>query len=216
MNCGRDSPTSVAPVTIEGRRYVAILQQWNRGRTGEGLYGWAGSSSKHRTWLMTYNGEERGLATQSRLGVPFLWSRRAITAILWDNVRFTRDFGNPALMVSLSKPSSRYRDGGGGGGRRVRVSRSARLASPSCPACPLHASTIYISITHHWPAEVGTSAAPGLRVVWTWSTSRRASPPCTLPALRLLPISSSGRRELVLAAGVRTGNPCNQQFRPSD
>ncbi|MBW4329641.1 DUF5110 domain-containing protein [Stakelama sp. CBK3Z-3] len=75
--------------TIEGKPFVSVSQQFNRG-TDEGLYG----LGQHQNSQMNYNGEDVELAQHNMdIAVPFLVSTRNY-GILWDNNSITR-FGNP-------------------------------------------------------------------------------------------------------------------------
>lgn len=82
-------PGGFAPVNVEGRDYLAIRQQWNRG-TDEGLFG----LGQHQNGQMNLNGEDVELFQHNvAIPVPFLLSTRNY-GILWDNNSISR-FGNP-------------------------------------------------------------------------------------------------------------------------
>ena len=77
------------PETIDGKPFVAVSQQFNRG-SDEGLYG----LGQHQNSQMNYNGEDVELAQHNMdIAVPFLVSTRNY-GLLWDNDSITR-FGNP-------------------------------------------------------------------------------------------------------------------------
>ncbi|WP_010544424.1 TIM-barrel domain-containing protein [Sphingomonas elodea] len=77
------------PVTVEGKPFVAVSQQFNRG-TDEGLYG----LGQHQNAQMNYNGEDVELAQHNMdIAVPFVVSTRSY-GLLWDNASISR-FGNP-------------------------------------------------------------------------------------------------------------------------
>lgn len=77
------------PVSIEGKPFVAVNQQFNRG-TDEGFYG----LGQHQNRQMNYNGEDVELAQHNMdIGIPFVVSTKNY-GVLWDNNGITR-FGNP-------------------------------------------------------------------------------------------------------------------------
>lgn len=77
------------PVTVEGRSYFSVGQQFNRG-TDEGFYG----LGQHQNRQMNYNGEDVELAQHNMaIAIPFLLSTRGY-GLLWDNESITR-FGDP-------------------------------------------------------------------------------------------------------------------------
>ena len=79
-----------AATRADGKDYVTITQQFNRGTT-EGLYG----LGQHQNQQMDWNGENVELAQHNMdIGVPFLVSTKGY-GLLWDNNSITR-FGNPA------------------------------------------------------------------------------------------------------------------------
>lgn len=81
--------TAFKPVTVEGKPFVSISQQFNRG-TDEGLYG----LGQHQNAQMNYNGEDVELAQHNMdIAVPFVVSTRSY-GLLWDNASISR-FGNP-------------------------------------------------------------------------------------------------------------------------
>jgi len=151
-------PAGFTPVTIEGRPYVAIRQQWNRG-TDEGLYG----LGQHQNGQMNYNGEDVDLAQHNiDVGVPFLVSTRNY-GILWDNNSITR-FGNPEPYGLAGADDLRVTGEDGAPGWSATYSLGDRVvARRSEPAIDYQ----FLDLPNHWPAEVGTSSAQGLRVLWT-------------------------------------------------
>lgn len=77
------------PVTVEGKSFTAVRQQFNRG-TDEGFYG----LGQHQNRQMNYNGEDVELAQHNMgIAVPFVVSTRNY-GVLWDNNGITR-FGDP-------------------------------------------------------------------------------------------------------------------------
>ncbi|MGK6355195.1 TIM-barrel domain-containing protein [Sphingomonas sp. DT-207] len=83
------APAQFAPTRVDGKPYVSVSQQFNRG-TDEGLHG----LGQHQNAQMDYNGEDVELAQHNMdIGVPFVVSTRGY-GLLWDNNSITR-FGNP-------------------------------------------------------------------------------------------------------------------------
>jgi alpha-D-xyloside xylohydrolase len=81
--------TTFAATTADGKPFVSVSQQFNRG-TDEALYG----LGQHQQSQMDYNGEDVELAQHNMdIGVPFVVSTRHY-GLLWDNNGITR-FGNP-------------------------------------------------------------------------------------------------------------------------
>ena len=77
------------PVTVEGKRFVTVTQQFNRG-TDEGFYG----LGQHQNRQMNYNGEDVELAQHNMdIAIPFVVSTKNY-GVLWDNDSITR-FGDP-------------------------------------------------------------------------------------------------------------------------
>jgi alpha-D-xyloside xylohydrolase len=88
---------SFAPVTVEGRDYYAIRQEFNRG-TNEGFYG----LGQHENGQFNYNGEDVDLAQHNMdIAIPFVMSSRNY-GVLWDNNGITR-FGDPKEYQPISK-----------------------------------------------------------------------------------------------------------------
>ncbi len=86
-----------APVTVEGKSFLATLQQFNRS-TDEGFYG----LGQHQNRQMNYNGEDVELAQHNMdIAVPFVVSTRNY-GVLWDDNSITR-FGNPEPYAPVGK-----------------------------------------------------------------------------------------------------------------
>ncbi|QNQ07614.1 TIM-barrel domain-containing protein [Sphingomonas alpina] len=86
---GESAAPVFRPTTIEGKPFVAVSQQFNRG-TDEGLYG----LGQHQNSQMDYNGEDVELAQHNMdIAVPFVISTKKY-GLLWDNDGISR-FGNP-------------------------------------------------------------------------------------------------------------------------
>ena len=82
-------PATFRATSADGKPYVAMSQQFNRG-TDEGLYG----LGQHQNSQMDYNGEDVELAQHNMdIAVPFVVSTRGY-GLLWDNDGISR-FGNP-------------------------------------------------------------------------------------------------------------------------
>ena len=200
-------PAGFAPVTIEGRPYVAIRQQWNRG-TDEGLFG----LGQHQNGQMNYNGEDVELAQHNiDVGVPFLVSTRNY-GILWDNNSITR-FGNPEPYGLAGADDLRVTGENGVPGWSATYSLGDRVvARRSEPAIDYQ----YLDQPNHWPAEVRHQHRPGPARGLDRPCHVEPERPAPLPALRLLLFQALGRR----AAGARQLaaelEPLVPQFRPAD
>lgn len=83
------APASFTTTTAEGRPFLAVYQQFNRG-TDEGFYG----LGQHQNRQMNYNGQDVELAQHNMdIAIPFVLSTRNY-GVLWDNNSITR-FGDP-------------------------------------------------------------------------------------------------------------------------
>ena len=164
------APASFAPAEAEGRRYLAIRQQFNRG-TDEGLYG----LGQHQNGQMNYLGEDVELAQHNMdVAVPFVVSTRNY-GLLWDNNSITR-VGNPKPYAFVGE-SLRVTGDDGRPGFTARYHLGDRLAVTRQEATIDYQ---YIEDQAKWPAEakVQTVAASGgqntagdsvgkQRVTWT-------------------------------------------------
>ena len=104
------APPTFAPATAEGKPWLSISQQFNRG-TDEGFYG----LGQHQYGQMNYNGEDVELAQHNMdVAIPFVVSTRNY-GLLWDNNSITR-FGDPQPYTYA-----------GGAGRRTAGQRRRRL-----------------------------------------------------------------------------------------
>jgi alpha-D-xyloside xylohydrolase len=146
------APPQFAPTSVDGKPYVSVSQQFNRG-TDEGLYG----LGQHQNAQMDYNGEDVELAQHNMdIGIPFVVSTRGY-GLLWDNNSITR-FGNPRpyrLVGEGMKVSS-----GGKPGWRAEYFLDGK------PALTRQEATInyqYIKDQANWPeaAKAKTVAATG-------------------------------------------------------
>jgi alpha-D-xyloside xylohydrolase len=163
-------PASFTPVVQEGKSFVAIRQQWNRG-TDEGFYG----LGQHQNRQMNYNGEDVELAQHNMdVAVPFVVSTRGY-GVLWDNPSITR-FGDPRPypLVGAGLPVTGE---GGKPGFTARYYLGARLAVQRQEAAIDYQ---FIRDQAKWPAEAKAQTVPGStgqntagnavdtqRVVWT-------------------------------------------------
>jgi alpha-D-xyloside xylohydrolase len=153
------APAAFAPVEVEGRRYVSIRQQFNRG-TDEGFYG----LGQHQNGQMNYNGEDVELAQHNiAVAIPFVVSTRNY-GLLWDNNSITR-FGNPRPYALVGE---RLRVTGEGGlpGFTARYYLGERLAATRQEASVDYQ---YLDDQPKWPAEARATgeAVRTQRVVWT-------------------------------------------------
>jgi alpha-D-xyloside xylohydrolase len=173
LDLAESGPGGFAPVALEGRRFLATRQQFNRG-TDEGLYG----LGQHQNGQMNYNGEDVLLVQHNiAVPVPFLISTRHY-GILWDDNSITR-FGNPKPYGYAGDGSDGLRVTGADGtpgwtasyylGDRLAVTRSEREINYQ-----------YIRDQAKWPAEAKAQTAAATtgqnsagnavqtqRVVWT-------------------------------------------------
>jgi alpha-D-xyloside xylohydrolase len=152
------------PVTIDGKPYFSILQQFNRG-TVEGLYG----LGQHQNGQMNYNGEDVLLQQHNmEVAIPFLVSTRNY-GILWDNNSITR-FGNPRPYQLAGSVEDGLAvtgvDGASGWTAAYYVNRKL-LTERQEPAIDYR----YLENRSNWPLGTRTpdlsGTVPGLRVVWT-------------------------------------------------
>ncbi|HEU0100365.1 MAG TPA: TIM-barrel domain-containing protein [Allosphingosinicella sp.] len=159
------APGSFAPVAVEGRRFFAIRQQWNRG-TDEGLYG----LGQHQNRQMDYLGEDVELAQHNMdVAVPFLVSTRNY-GILWDNASITR-FGNPK-PYGLAGETLKVTGEGGRPGFTARYYLGDRLALARQEGAINYQ---YIRDQARWPAEAKSAKGEAQRVVWTGRLRPEAS-----------------------------------------
>ncbi|HEX5184427.1 MAG TPA: TIM-barrel domain-containing protein [Allosphingosinicella sp.] len=156
-------PGSFAPAEAEGRTFLAIRQQFNRG-TDEGFYG----LGQHQNGQMNYRGEDVELAQHNMdVAVPFVVSTRNY-GLLWDNDSITR-FGNPKPYALVGTDDLKVTGEGGApgftahywvGGKPVLTRQEAVIDYQ------------YIGDQAKWPAEArpptgAQGAAAQQRVVWT-------------------------------------------------
>ncbi|HEY0413043.1 MAG TPA: TIM-barrel domain-containing protein [Allosphingosinicella sp.] len=164
------APGSFTPAMAEGKPFLAVRQQWNRG-TDEGFYG----LGQHQNRQMDYLGEDVELAQHNMdVAVPFVVSTRHY-GLLWDNASITR-FGDP-------RPYALVGEGLKVTGERGRPGFTARYYLGDRLAVTRQEATIdyqYIRDQAKWPAEAKAPTTAGAtgqntagnvvgtqRVVWT-------------------------------------------------
>ena len=164
------APATFAPVEVEGRAYVSVRQQFNRG-TDEGFYG----LGQHQNAQMNYNGEDVELAQHNMaIAIPFVVSTRNY-GVLWDNNSITR-FGDPQ-PYTLAGERLRVTGEGGQPGFTARYFLGDRLAHSRQERVIDYQ---YIDDQARWPVEARaqtTAASTGQntagnavqtqRVIWT-------------------------------------------------
>jgi alpha-D-xyloside xylohydrolase len=152
------------PVTMQGRAYVAVRQQFNPG-TDEGFFG----LGQHQNGQMNYNGEDLELAQHNMdVAIPFVVSTRNY-GVLWDNTSITR-FGDPRPYGLLSRDLKLYDAEGKPGGLTARyfVGDALKLTRTE-PDIDYQ----YIKDLASWPAEV--KGAADQRVVWEGQLEAKAA-----------------------------------------
>jgi alpha-D-xyloside xylohydrolase len=171
-------PGGFVPTTAEGKAFLAVRQQWNRG-TDEGFYG----LGQHQNRQMNYRGEDVELAQHNMdVAVPFVVSTRNY-GLLWDNSSITR-FGNPRPYALVGEGLEVTGEGGRPGftaryylGDRLAVARQEATLDYQ-----------YIRDQAKWPAEAKAQTVAGStgqntagtvvgtqRVVWTGTLHPDAS-----------------------------------------
>jgi alpha-D-xyloside xylohydrolase len=157
-------PASFTPVTAEGKPYLAVTQQFNRG-TDEGFYG----LGQHQNRQMNYNGEDVELAQHNMdVGVPFVVSTRNY-GLLWDNNSITR-FGDPEPYPFAGGDGDGLRitgQHGEAGWLAIYSAEGREIARRTEPVIDLQ----YLENRKDWPQGTRTadngSTVPGLHVTWT-------------------------------------------------
>jgi alpha-D-xyloside xylohydrolase len=157
-------PASFTPVTAEGKPYLAVAQQFNRG-TDEGFYG----LGQHQNRQMNYNGEDVELAQHNMdVAIPFVVSTRNY-GLLWDNNSITR-FGDPQPYPFAGGKDDGLEVTGEHGAAGWTASYSAdgrEIAHRVEPTIDLQ----YLENRKDWPAGTRTAdngaTVPGLHVSWS-------------------------------------------------
>ena len=181
LDLAESAPGSFVPVTVEGKKYLATRQQFNRG-TDERLYG----LGQHQNGQMNYNGEDVELAQHNMdVAIPFLVSTRNY-GLLWDNNSITR-FGNPKpySLVGEGKDGLRVTDAQGRPGWTARYYLGERLAVTQTEPTINYQ---YIRDQAKWPAAAKAQTAAATsgqntagnavqtqRVIWTGQVVPSAS-----------------------------------------
>jgi alpha-D-xyloside xylohydrolase len=143
-------PTAFAPVSAEGRSFVSVRQQFNRG-TEEGLYG----LGQHQNRQMDYLGEDVELAQHNMdVAIPFILSTRNY-GLLWDNNSITR-VGDPRPYAFVGEGLKVTGEGGRPGftaryylGEKLAVTRQEAVIDYQ-----------YIEDQAKWPAEAKAPTTP--------------------------------------------------------
>ena len=118
------------PVTIDGERFYAIRQRFNRG-SDEGIYG----LGQHQNGQFDYNGEDVVLAQHNIVAVvPFFVSTRNY-GVLWDNNGITR-FGDPRDYQGLDAALTVYDENGTAGGLTGRYYQDGEVLVTRVEADP--------------------------------------------------------------------------------
>jgi alpha-D-xyloside xylohydrolase len=152
------------PVAIDGERFYAIRQQFNRG-TDEGVYG----LGQHQNGQFNYNGEDVVLAQHNIVDVvPFFVSTRNY-GVLWDNNGITR-FGDPRDYQALDASLIVYDEHGAAAGLTGRYYRGDELVVTRVEADPNFQYLPPDQYLHEgaprgaWPAAFGEQSPS--RITW--------------------------------------------------
>ena len=154
-------PPGFAPVLADGRQFLSVRQQFNRG-TDEGFYG----LGQHQNGQMNYNGEDVELAQHNMdVAIPFVVSTRNY-GLLWDNDSITR-FGDPDPYPYAGGAGDGLTVNGGRGWNARYSANGVVIADRQEPSVNLQ----YLENRKDWPAGTrtadGSNTIPGLKVVWT-------------------------------------------------
>ena len=156
------------PVTIAGRPYYAIRQQF-KSTPGEALYG----LGQHQTGIIDYKGHDLTLAQHNMdVAVPFVVSSRDY-GILWDNDSVTR-FGDPKPWEPLSKDLTLYDAHGKKGGLTARYYVDGKLVLERTER---DIDYQYLDRQGHFPASFPQSLVKlaHVKVIWTGKIEARAA-----------------------------------------
>ncbi|HVZ98864.1 MAG TPA: TIM-barrel domain-containing protein [Caulobacterales bacterium] len=162
------------PVTVEGQRFYAIRQQFNRG-TDEGFYG----LGQHQNLQFNYNGEDVELAQHNMdIGIPFVVSTRNY-GVLWDTNSITR-FGDArpyqAITQSLMVRDAQGAEGGltaqyYGADNALIVTR--READVDYQYLPTDQFATGQAVRDVWPAEM--NHVEPAKIVWSGTVEARSA-----------------------------------------
>jgi alpha-D-xyloside xylohydrolase len=160
------------PVEIDGERFFAIRQRFNRG-IDEGIYG----LGLHQSGQFDYNGEDVVLAQHNIVDVvPFLVSSRGY-GVLWDNNGITR-FGDPRDYQGLNASLIVYDENGVEGGLTGRYYRGDELlvtrveADPDFQYLPADQYLREGAPRGAWPAPFGEESPT--RITWDGAVEARS------------------------------------------
>lgn len=156
------------PVSIEGKRYYAIRQQFES-QPGEALYG----LGQHQTGIVDYRGRDLTLAQHNMdVAVPFVVSSDDY-GILWDNDSVTR-FGDPKPWEQLSRSLTLYDAQGREGGLTARYYVDGKLVLRRTER---DIDYQYLDRRGKFPASFPRSLLelPHVKVVWTGQVEARSA-----------------------------------------
>ncbi|MDE2051021.1 MAG: DUF5110 domain-containing protein [Gammaproteobacteria bacterium] len=156
------------PVTIEGRPYYAIRQQFES-QPNEALYG----LGQHQTGIIDYRGRDLTLAQHNMdVAVPFVVSSRDY-GILWDNDSVTR-FGDPKPWQPLSQSLTLYDAHGKKGGLTARYYVDGKLVLERTER---NVDYQYLDRKGNFPASFPRALLklPHVKVVWTGKIEARSA-----------------------------------------
>ena len=161
------SGREMRPVTIDGRPYYALRQQFES-QPGEALYG----LGQHQTGIIDYKGKDLTLAQHNMdVAVPFVLSSRDY-GILWDNDSVTR-FGNPRPWQQISKSLRLYDAHGKPGGLTASYYVDGKLVLERTEQ---DIDYQYLDRNGSFPASFPPSLVklPHVKVVWTGEIEARS------------------------------------------
>jgi len=159
------------PLEIDGERFYAIRQQFNRG-TDEGIYG----LGQHQNGQFNYNGQDVVLAQHNIVGaVPFFVSTRNY-GVLWDNNGITR-FGDPRDYQGLGASLIVYDEAGDEGGLTGRYYSAHSLvvsrveSDPNFQYLPADQFLREGAPRGAWPREFGEQSPT--KITWNGAVEAR-------------------------------------------
>lgn len=160
--------TSFRPVTIDGRHYYAIRQQFESA-AHEAFYG----LGQHQSGIIDYKGRSLTLAQHNMsVAVPFVVSSRDY-GILWDNDSITR-FGNPRPWQELSKSLILFNSHGKRGGLTARYYVGGKLVLERTER---NINYQYLTWHGHYPPSFPKTLVKlaHVKVVWTGKIEARTA-----------------------------------------
>lgn len=150
-----ETQAAIAPVTVEGKPYVATLARFNPG-TREAFYG----LGQHQNAQMNLNGEDVLLSQHNMdVAVPFVLSDRNY-GLLWDNDSITR-WGNPTPYAHFNRDLKLTHEDGKPG-LTAKYYLNGKLIFQRTEA---DINYQYLKdVAENWPKQVPTRG--DLKVVW--------------------------------------------------